>query len=500
MPTRTNLLRPVAIFAFLAVFLVSYAEEVTYYVNSKNTVRTEGNALQGVTPEYSQTTASGQAGQITMGNCAYFSLANMPVTIITDIVLTMHSNASSGSGTLSLKQNGMLVTKIEDSDFSAPQWNGEFSSSNVKIRIPLSERLYIRQGDSLSIDICASQNSLYIVSYYIACHAANTEAYTVRLNIGSQGATTEIKETAPNQGVLLPVPDVEYPDYSFVGWTFAQVFPTDSCPQYIPAGSRLYPVSNTLLYALYSDRKAEESRWLQTTDFVSGDYLLASTYENCIAIGGLNKNRKINTLTLDPWLFTEDSLRYMKGSAYPSDAVYHIEFTDDSLAYITNTATNEIIGYSASSSLSLTHNADPWNYRVYDDKQICFYHDYLSSTRYLWATGGATLQDIDSITFAAQSYIYNGYADLLFNIDDAPKDIHSTYTSFPLTDRVENNRFDDVKILPRQILNPYGRPLKLYSSAGLLMLVSNTDMNLQNLSSGMYILLVGTDSRKVFVR
>ncbi|MBR1564558.1 MAG: hypothetical protein IJ650_04350 [Paludibacteraceae bacterium] len=483
----------------LLATLLTYAETVTYHVNGKNSVRTEGNALTTVSPQYSQTSTSAQAGQITMGNCAYFSLPQLPTTIITEIVLTMHSNASAGGGSLKVKQNGILVCKIDDSSFASSQWYGEYTSSNVQIRVPLAERLFVKNGDSLSIDICASQNSLYIVSYYISCHAANTEPFSVSLSTGN-GDSEMLTESAPNEGVLLPVPDTQFEGYSFVGWTYAVVSAQDSCPQYIPAGSRFFPVYNITLHALYTDGKAENAQWLQATEFPSGDYLVASTYKHCLAVGGLNNDRKIDALLLPPWQFTKDSLRYLTGADFTEESVYHIDFLSDSLAVITNVASNEIIGFSSSPSLSLTHKTDPWNYRVYDDRQICFYHDYGTSTRYLWATEGETLPTMDILTFAAQSYIYSGYANLLFNTDDAPKDVVSTYTSVPAVTAAEQIERNSLRIVHGVILNPEAQMLSLYTLQGTLLLTSDVDISLEGLPCGVYLLKTDMYVQKILVR
>ena len=276
---------------------------------------------------------------------------------------------------------------------------------------------------------------------------------------------------------------------------------SDTCPCYYKAGDTYYPVSDEILYALYADSASVGYQWKQTVEFTTGDYLFADTYKHCIAVGGLNKDKKIDTYVLPPWIITTDSLRALYEFAYPEQAVYHIEFLPDSTALITNISDNEVIGFSSSSSgLNLTRNTEPWNYTVYPDYQICFYHTYSPSvTRYLRADEGTTLSTIDILTFAAQSFIYRGYATLLFSISDSPASQSHAYTSYPLTTAVDDFK-DNIAVTESLILNPEHCLIQIYSLSGAQVCSSMSDIPLSCLPSGINILRYGMKVKKIFVQ
>ena len=495
-------MKRIFLFLLLLVPVFAKADVVTFYVTSRNSLRVEGTMAGAAVASFSQTATSGKIGQMTMGNCTYFSLRNLPNIVITDITVSMHSNASSGAGELLMTHNNKKIASIDDSSFASEYWNGSFSQNSTPVSVPLpNQQLTVNTGDSIRIAICASASSLYVTSYTITYRPANLLPYNVHFSVGNMHEICSIRETQPNAGIVLPEMPEEYDEFSFIGWVEQPLLSDTVLPKYMLPGQIYYPLRDVTLYALFRDNHFKTQPWVQATDFTSGYYLFASTYEHCLALGGLNSKRRIDALQVEPWVYTEDSLRSMLIDSIPDEAVYYIEFLPDSTALITNVSANEVIGYSTSSSLNLTHNSDPWNYTVSPDYQITFFHRYSGNTRYLWATSGETLETIDLITFAAQVYIYNNYSNLLFNKEDAPEPVNAVYTSFAIPTAVDNTVADDIAITDRTICNPQGHLVMLFSPLGQLIVSSNSHIiSLNSLTSGVYLLRCGSLAKKLFLR
>ncbi len=476
------------------------AETVTYIVNGRTSVRSEGVEPVGSLATYSETSTTGRVGQLTQGNCARFSIAYLPEIIIKDITIMMHSNTTSGAGDLILQHNRQVVTMIDDAQFSSPTWNGSFTTAFVPISLDIANHIHTAKGDSVVIDVCATANSLYIGEIAVTYTVANDRCYSVAFHTDTEQKVAPITESNPNAGVVIPDYVSPLSDWQFCGWSVTPVNNLENCPQLLHAGERFYPMENTTLYAVYYDSISTERKWVQDTLFQTGDYLIADTWYHVYAQGKIS-NGKIETQQLPEWMFTEDSLCYTWAFRYEEDAVYHIEFISDSMASITNKGLNDAVGYpSSSSSLQLTHSKQPWSYRLLSGHQIIFYHDYQDNTRYLHADVGSTLETINIIRFAAYSIMFNNYSLVLLNTADMQDNHPISYTSFPLSADVEDVAGESVVVTPQGVQNPQHRSLRLYTLSGLLLMETNADISFSQLDGGIYILHDSYCGRKVVVQ
>ena len=135
--------------------LEALAEQVTYTITSRNSVKATGNTITGTTASYSQTFAD-ETGKITTGNSATLTVADVPANVaITGITLTIKTNKKAGKGnaivTLGNTQFGALAIPCVGSNYV------DKSMLVTKTFGP---------GD-LVIDISAIENSVYIQKYVI---------------------------------------------------------------------------------------------------------------------------------------------------------------------------------------------------------------------------------------------------------------------------------------------------------------------------------------------
>lgn len=483
------------------------AETVTYIVNSRTSVRTDGDVLEGSVISFSQTSTTGKVGQMTAGNCSTLKIKNMPHVIISDITLIMHSNASGGAGELIVKKNNQIVAQIEDDKFSSPWWYGEYTNNNVEVEVPLDKQVVFNDGDSLIIDICASANSLYIVSYSITYKQPNAAAYTVRLHTGINDEVIIMHETSPNIGVMLPNTTDVPKNFKFIGWTNNPIEEAVSCPQTYRPYSTFYPKRNMSLFAVYLDETSANQLWHQTTEFKSGYYLLADTWEHCLAYGELNKDKHLDVRVLPEWTWNSDSLRCYIGSEVYIDEIYYIDFISDTELTIYNVYHEIYINPSKSeNSTDLSSNQKQptaWTYTHYPYHQLSLSYTYLTGTkRYLQATEALGYKG-DKLYFYATERGYSSYGITLFNIDDIPTTTAPFYTSYPTDntkDSVDNVEVSEVEIKEDKVINKTNSTIRLYTTLGVEVRASETDLSLQGLPTGVYIITYCSGSQRVILR
>lgn len=149
---------------------MSYGATVTYTVSSTTTVsKSLGKAPFGGTATYSQGAAT--AGQITKDNTSRLTLSDWGETSISNISLSMCSNASAGSGKLRYSTDGgttwsYIVGSAEEGvAFNNSAWNGSYTTSYTNI----SKNVSITGDDDydIIIEIVGTKNSLYCQSFTI---------------------------------------------------------------------------------------------------------------------------------------------------------------------------------------------------------------------------------------------------------------------------------------------------------------------------------------------
>ena len=146
---------------------------VTYTVTSTSSVSaTSGTAPLGSTATFSQTYNT--ACQMTGDNSMTFTLHGCEGRTIKSVVLSMHSNKKSGSGTLSITAGETTLASISPAaPFNSSSWHSEWSLSYVDVTPTMSNTNYeVQSGEDVVITIVASTSSLYCQSFTI--NYANT--------------------------------------------------------------------------------------------------------------------------------------------------------------------------------------------------------------------------------------------------------------------------------------------------------------------------------------
>ena len=193
---QTNLLKTLFLLCALVVGSVStWATEVTYTISSKNTLTTTGTAPAGSSATIVETYNTSQ--QMTNGNSQTLTLKGYNGATISQLVLSMHSNKSSGSGRLSYSVDGganftyLVGTSNSGVQFNNAKWYGAWTQSFVDI----TKDVNIQCGTSdVIIKIEATANSLFCESYTLTYTAdTRTNVATIgelgveSLNLGAEG-------------------------------------------------------------------------------------------------------------------------------------------------------------------------------------------------------------------------------------------------------------------------------------------------------------------------
>lgn len=139
---------------------------VTYTITSTNAVSTSGDAPAGSSAVYSSTYT--QMYSLTSGNSMTLTLSNYEGCKIKGVGLSMKSNKSTGSGSLSLVAGTTILASISDSKFNSVSWYGNWSTTYVNVTPTMSNTTYtIQENEEVILTIAATANSLYCQSMSI---------------------------------------------------------------------------------------------------------------------------------------------------------------------------------------------------------------------------------------------------------------------------------------------------------------------------------------------
>ena len=182
-----------------AGFNSAWGETVTYTISSRNTLTTTGTAPSGSSATIVETYSTSK--QMTKGNNQTLTLSGYSGYRITNITLSMKSNASGGSGYLEYADNSSTFTSIvPTAQFKSNSWYGEWSTSYVDVSKdvnlePTSDNFIIRLG--------ATVNSLYCESYTLTYeNLSSTEVTTTTTAIDATGITNTDVYTGTAAGKL----------------------------------------------------------------------------------------------------------------------------------------------------------------------------------------------------------------------------------------------------------------------------------------------------------
>ncbi len=138
-----------------------------YTIDTKTSVISSGNIIEGSTATYSQTHKN--KGQMTANNSTTLTLTGYQGYCIKGITLNIRSNTSAGAGGIIVKANEKVLANInEGTPFNDKAWAGKYSNTFVDVELTiLDEEYIIQENDVITIQITASENSLFINEYRI---------------------------------------------------------------------------------------------------------------------------------------------------------------------------------------------------------------------------------------------------------------------------------------------------------------------------------------------
>lgn len=173
---------------------------VTYTIASKTSVTETGTAPSGSSATYTQTYST--AGQMTSNNSTTLTLSGYSGYKITGIVLSMKSNASKGAGTFSATAGSETLASIASAT-TFNKWfdNTSYGGTYRDVTVTMSNAAYeIKTGETVTILIKGTTNSIYIQSYKISWESATS---TPAANLTGVTVTPPTKLTGYKEGDTL---------------------------------------------------------------------------------------------------------------------------------------------------------------------------------------------------------------------------------------------------------------------------------------------------------
>lgn len=165
-----------------------------YTIATKTSVTQTGTAPASSSASYSQTYTT--AGQMTRGKSTTLTLSGYDGYKITAITLNMKSNASKGAGTFSATAGSTTLASIASATtFNKWYDNTSYGSSYRDIHVTMDNASYaIGTGETVTILITGTTNSIYIQSYTIAWESAGPSTVDVT-NVAVDPDTLNILST-----------------------------------------------------------------------------------------------------------------------------------------------------------------------------------------------------------------------------------------------------------------------------------------------------------------
>ncbi|MCQ2347087.1 MAG: hypothetical protein MJZ92_04075 [Paludibacteraceae bacterium] len=347
---------------------------VTFTVSSRTSIDISGDMPKGAEVECVQSATTGTKTQLTQGNSMTFNFLNWQGQEIQRISLEMKSNKKSGAGWLTFSVNNSIAWEIKNASFASSVWHGNFSEEWVEVSQSFSPAL-VCETDKMQLVVEATSNSLYVASVSIEYKRSAPTPYTVDFVTNTGNTIESITEQEEGSGIVLPPNSWENADWHFVGWTKSPVEDTKLQPDYLPAGTTIYPQQNQTFYALYQSADAQEGRW-QLLQPQSGKYLIGCAL-SIVAYGGV-EDAQIATI--------EASIRYSQNTfgekqwcllSTPGESqAYGITFLTDSTATIQHIESEQFIWHNKQNHLSASYGE--WNYRLTEDSTWLFYYRSIS--------------------------------------------------------------------------------------------------------------------------
>lgn len=156
------------------------ATSATYTITSKTTVETTGTVPQDSSATYYQ--SYGTVSQMTDGNGVELELSGYDGYKIVGITLNMKSNSSKGKGYFTADVNNSVIASIGSSTdpkgFDESDWYGSWSTSYVDVEPCVYVDKIVGTGEKVTLQIQATESSLYISSFTIYYEQGEVAAVT----------------------------------------------------------------------------------------------------------------------------------------------------------------------------------------------------------------------------------------------------------------------------------------------------------------------------------
>ena len=357
----------------------------TYSLSSTTLVEVSGDVPTGSTYTYERSAASGQKGQMTEGNSTRLHLEGWDGCTIHSIDLQMHSNKSSGRGSLQVCVGEDVIWSVVDETFSSPNWAGEYTTKWVNVMKDV--QCVVPDATDVDIIISATENSLYIGSYTIKYTAAPVRCYAVDFVTGMDISPAMLTQSAIGEPVVLPAWRDSL-DWRFLGWSEEEVLESTLEPAVLSPGALYFPTRNTTLWAVYSDG----DKLVSVADYQSDRYVItmcnAFTEDffepgyGLAMYGGVKDGevalRKVHMVRLDEGGFLLET-------PVSGDMAYYVDFVSDSTLTIMHVQSNTGVGYE---KRALSAVQSLWKYRVLDDGSLLVYYEYSDKSSVLYFGAG----------------------------------------------------------------------------------------------------------------
>lgn len=414
-----------------------HAAVISATVESKALATVSGDETGRVQAVFS--TTSNYKDRITADNRATLCLLNLPDGRIDYIAVYMHSNKTSGAGSLSLKLNEVTIASVSDKKFS--DWPGQTAFTDEYVPVYFNGPWEISDGTTLELKINASANSLYFSQVDVSFTQGAVKPYTVTFNWNtSEGDKhTAVTESSIGAGIILPDCQLQSftlddEDWAFVGWTNDRVLARMySAPALWYPGKSYYPVRNMNMFAVYKT-VTDIAPIMQDTLYKSGMYALVMTSgvdSYYMAQGGVNEKR-IAAVPCDIEMQEDGRYRLMQDYV-PANSRYWVEFDEQTLT-IRYLSEDKPVGHSTT-DLEQNNQAWIWSDLGWNHSTAIYFapetKDNVTKAKLLMPL----FQDLDKGTAfqAKTSYILEDYEyTLLFDVIEAPATASSTiWTTHP---------------------------------------------------------------------
>lgn len=473
------------------------AATVTYTIVARDSIAVSGTPVAGMHMDVSLSSLKGQYDRLTQEEYVLFSYEGSAVLEISRLTLEVHSNKSSGAGTLAAIVDDELVWTISG-NFNNVSWNGEYSTEYVPISKSFMPALKLN-NQSLYVQVKSSENSLYVRSLTIEYEKLSTACNTVSFYTGGVSQIEPIAEESVGAGIVLPQLDWHNDNWHFIGWSAEPVENSTERPNYYQAGQTFYPQEDMTMYALYSEPEIQ-LEWVQDTVFETGEYLINYPFYGVEADGEVNSGQ-IDVVKIELKQQSSSGLYKYPTNSWNDKAVYMLDFLTDSTLSIKHVMTRSFVGYPIDEPKTpkLTTDSMVWKYRVYDNKQVIIYHDY-GKTRYFFTpVAGQDLSNSDEYAYKLSKMSSKVNANALFNTAHCPKPLPTAITSYPLGSSINGELFCPVVITPIGIENANKLLLTLYTLQGIQIKSCYDNMSFEGLSSGYYLLQVERTTYKICI-